>query len=65
MKNKSDVFAYFKDFHKSIQTQYGIVVKVLRFNNVIEIPTRHLDSIYLQRGYIIKLFTHIHRHRIR
>jgi GAG-pre-integrase domain len=33
MKNKSDVFACFKDFHKGIQTQYGAVVKVLRSDN--------------------------------
>jgi Integrase core domain/GAG-pre-integrase domain len=30
MKNKSEVFDCFKDFHRSIQTQYGAVVKVLR-----------------------------------
>jgi transposase InsO family protein len=36
MKNKSDVFAYFKDFHKGIQTQYGAVVKVLRSDNGTE-----------------------------
>jgi hypothetical protein len=33
MKNMSEVFDYFKDFHRSIQTQYGTVVKVLRSNN--------------------------------
>ena len=33
MKNKSDVLACFKDFHKAIQTQYGAVVKVLRSDN--------------------------------
>jgi hypothetical protein len=33
MKNMSEVFDYFKDFHKSIQTLYGTVVKVLRSNN--------------------------------
>jgi GAG-pre-integrase domain len=33
MKNKSDVFACFKNFHKGIQTQYGAVVKVLRSDN--------------------------------
>jgi transposase InsO family protein len=36
MKNKSDVFACFKDFHKGIQTQYGAVVKVLRSDNGTE-----------------------------
>jgi transposase InsO family protein len=33
MKNKNDVFAYFKDFHKGVLTQYGAVVKVLRSDN--------------------------------
>ena len=36
MKNKSDVFACFKDFHKGVQTQYGVVVKVLRSDNGTE-----------------------------
>jgi hypothetical protein len=36
MKNKNDVFACFKDFHKGIQTQYSTVVKVLRSDNVTE-----------------------------
>ena len=33
MKNKSDVLACFKDFHKMVQTQYGAVVKALRSDN--------------------------------
>jgi hypothetical protein len=33
MKNKSKVFDCFKDFHRSIQTQYGAIVKVLRSDN--------------------------------
>jgi hypothetical protein len=33
MKNKSEVFDCFKDFHRSIQTQYRAVVKVLRSDN--------------------------------
>jgi len=36
MKNKSDVFACFRDFHKGVQTQYGAVVKVLRSDNGTE-----------------------------
>jgi hypothetical protein len=35
MKNKSEVFDCFKDFHRSIQTQYETVVKVLTSDNVI------------------------------
>jgi hypothetical protein len=40
MKNKSDVFACFKDFHTGIQTQYGAVVKVLRYDNETEYTNR-------------------------
>jgi hypothetical protein len=42
MKNKSVVFDYFKDFHRSIQTQYGAVVKVLRSDN----GTEHTNRIF-------------------
>ena len=27
------MFICFKDFHRAVQTQYGAIVKVLRFNN--------------------------------
>jgi Integrase core domain len=40
IKNKSDVSACFKDFHKGIQTQYGAVVKVLRSDNGTEYTNR-------------------------
>jgi hypothetical protein len=40
MKNKSDVFACFKVFHKGIQAQYGAVVKVLRSDNGTEYTNR-------------------------
>jgi transposase InsO family protein len=40
MKNKNDVFACFKDFHKGIQAQYGAVVKVLRSDNGTEYTNR-------------------------
>jgi Integrase core domain len=40
MKNKSEVFNYFKDFHRSIQTQYGVIVNVLRSDNGIEYTNR-------------------------
>jgi hypothetical protein len=36
MKNKNDMFACFKDFHKGVQTQYEPVVKVLRSDNGTE-----------------------------
>ena len=36
MKNKKDVFTCFKDFHRDVQTQYGVVVKVLRYDNGTE-----------------------------
>jgi transposase InsO family protein len=40
MKNKSEVFDCVKDFHMSIQTQYGAVVKVLRSYNGTEYTNR-------------------------
>ena len=33
MKNKNEVFACFKDFHRVVQTQYGAVIKLLRYDN--------------------------------
>jgi len=36
MKNKNDVLACFKDFHKAAQTQFGAVVKALRSDNGTE-----------------------------
>jgi hypothetical protein len=33
MKNKSDVLACFRNFHKGVQTQYEAVVKILRSDN--------------------------------
>jgi transposase InsO family protein len=36
MKNRSDVLACFKHFHKAAQTQYGAVVKALRSDNGTE-----------------------------
>jgi hypothetical protein len=41
-KNKSEVFDCFKDFHRSIQTQYGAVVKVLRSAN----GTKHTNIMF-------------------
>jgi hypothetical protein len=32
-QTKSEVLYCFKDFHKTIPTQYGAVVKVLRLDN--------------------------------
>jgi Integrase core domain len=40
MKNKSEVFDCFKYFHRSIQTQYGTIVKVLRSDNGTEYTNR-------------------------
>ena len=51
MKNKNEVFACFKDFHRAVQTQYGEVVKVLR--NTCQI-----------NEYNIKLHAHIHQHKM-
>ncbi|KAJ4737614.1 Transposon Ty1-H Gag-Pol polyprotein [Rhynchospora pubera] len=40
MKNKNEVLACFKDFHRSVQTQYGAVVKILRSDNGTEYTNR-------------------------
>jgi hypothetical protein len=39
-ENKSEVFDCIKDFHMSIHTQYGAVVKVLRSDNGTEYTNR-------------------------
>jgi Integrase core domain/GAG-pre-integrase domain len=50
MKNKSDVFACFKDFHKGIQTQYGAVVNVLRSDNGTEYTNREFGEYLSSQG---------------
>jgi hypothetical protein len=50
MKNKSDVFACFKDFHKGIQTQYGAVVKVLRSDNGTEYTNKAFGEYLSSQG---------------
>jgi hypothetical protein len=50
MKNKSDVFACFKDFHKGIQIQYGAVVKVLRSDNGTEYTNRAFGEYLSSQG---------------
>jgi transposase InsO family protein len=54
MKNKNDVFARFKDFHKGVQTQYGSVVKVLRSDNGTEYTNIALESTCRLREFSIK-----------
>lgn len=46
MKSKGEVFTCFSDFHKSVQTQYGAVIKVLRSDNGTEYTNQAL------RGYL-------------
>jgi Integrase core domain len=50
MKNKSDVIACFKDFHKMVQTQYSVVVKVLRYDNGIEYSNRAFGKYLPSQG---------------
>jgi Integrase core domain/GAG-pre-integrase domain len=50
MKNKSDVFACFKDFHKGIQTQYSAVVKVLRSDNGTEYTNKVFGEYLSSQG---------------
>ena len=50
MKNKNEVFACFKDFHRVVQTQYGVVVKLLRFDNGIEYTNMKFKEYLLDQG---------------
>jgi Integrase core domain len=50
MKNKSNVLACFKDFHKMIQTQYGAVVKVLRSDNETKYTNRAFGEYLSSHG---------------
>jgi hypothetical protein len=59
MKNKSDVLASFKDFHKMGQTQYGAVVKILRYDNGTKYSNRAFGGTCHPRGYNV----HIHPSR--
>ena len=60
MKNKNEVFACFKDFHRAVQTQYGAVVKVLRSDNGTKYATLCLGYTCQIKEYNIKLHAHIH-----
>ena len=50
MKNKSDVIGCFKDFHRSVQTQYGAMVKVLRSDNGTEYTNRAFAEYLSSQG---------------
>jgi Integrase core domain/GAG-pre-integrase domain len=50
MKNKSDVLACFKIFHKMVQTQYSTIVKVLRSDNGIEYSNRAFGEYLSSQG---------------
>jgi transposase InsO family protein len=50
MKNKSDVLACFKDFHKMVQTQYDAIVKVLRSDNGTEYSNRTFREYLSSKG---------------
>jgi hypothetical protein len=70
MKNKSDVLACFRDFHKGVQTQYGVILKVLRSDN--ETPTEqngvfdklNMGSICHLREFSIKPLAHTYQSRM-
>jgi hypothetical protein len=44
VKNKSDVFTYFKDFYKRVQTQYGVIVNILRSDNRTEYTNKTFEE---------------------
>jgi hypothetical protein len=59
MKNRSEVLACFKDFHKEVQTQYGAVVKVLRYESTSKAFGEYLSSQSIQHQT-----TYTHQSRI-
>jgi hypothetical protein len=58
MKNKSEVLIYFKDFHKAIQTQYGIVVKMLRSDNGTEYTNKAFQEYLSTQGILYQTICH-------
>ena len=50
MKNKSDVFGCFQNFHRTVQTQYGAVVKILRSDNGTEYTNRAFEEYLSAQG---------------
>ena len=48
MKEKNEVFSIFQNFHKMVCTQFGAVVKILRFDNGGE----YIDSKLGPRGFV-------------
>uniref|UniRef100_A0A8R7V940 Integrase catalytic domain-containing protein n=1 Tax=Triticum urartu TaxID=4572 RepID=A0A8R7V940_TRIUA len=52
LKNKSDVFECFRDFHNLIMTQYNACVKVLRTDNGTEYVNKEFDEYLSSFGII-------------
>jgi hypothetical protein len=52
LKNKSDVFDCFKDFHNLIMTQYDARVKIFRTDNGTEYVNKHFDEYLSSYGII-------------
>jgi transposase InsO family protein len=52
LRNKSDVFECFKDFHNLIMTQHNACVKVLRTDNGTEYVNREFDEYLSSYGII-------------
>jgi transposase InsO family protein len=50
MKNKSDVLACFKHFHKTVQTQYGALIKTVRSDNKIEYTNKTFEKYLSSHG---------------
>jgi transposase InsO family protein len=50
MKNKNDVLACFKHFHKAIQTQYDAMVKALRSDDGTEYTNNALEEYLSTHG---------------
>jgi hypothetical protein len=60
MKNKSEMFNYFKDFYRSIQTQYVAVVKVLRSDNGTKFTNAIFEEYLSVQGNILSNYISIY-----
>jgi transposase InsO family protein len=52
LKNKNDVYEYFKDFYNMVRNQYNACVKILRTDNGTEYVNNEFDGYLSSLGII-------------
>ena len=52
MKDKSEVFSVFQNFHKMLSTQFGAVMKILMSNNGGDYRDSRLGAFFSSQGII-------------